>query len=98
MRGLILGRSRRRIVNDFVVARATSPDHAIAYVAKDAGIFRQLCVFGAIVEDGMGRYHLDARKLDAFRASVRLRAVAIVGVSGVAASAAAAATVFALAE
>ncbi len=98
MRELILGRSRRRIVKDFVAARATSPERAIAYVAKDAGIFRQLCIFGAIVEDGMGRYHLDARKLGAFRAAVRLRAAAIVGVSGVAASAAAAATVFALAE
>ncbi|MBD8618205.1 hypothetical protein IFT67_04655 [Sphingomonas sp. CFBP 13728] len=98
MRGLILGRSRRRIVKDFVAARATSADRAIPYVANDARIFRQLRVYGAIVDDGAGRYHLDARKLGAFRASVRLRAAAIVGVSGVAASVAAAATVFALAE
>ncbi|WP_147453161.1 hypothetical protein [Sphingomonas sp. PP-CE-3A-406] len=98
MRGLILGRSRRRIVKDFVAARATSADRAIPYVANDARIFRQLRVYGAIVDDGVGRYHLDARKLGAFRASVRLRAAAIVGVSGVAASVAAAATVFALAE
>ncbi|WP_156359366.1 hypothetical protein [Sphingomonas sp. Leaf242] len=98
MRGLILGRSRRRIVKDFVAARATSADRAIPYVANDARIFRQLRVYGAIVDDGAGRYHLDARGLGAFRASVRLRAAAIVGVSGVAASVAAAATVFALAE
>ena len=98
MRGLILGRSRRRIVKDFVAARATSADRAIPYVANDARIFRQLRVYGAIVDDGAGRYYLDARKLGAFRASVRLRAAAIVGFSGVAVSVAAAATVFALAE
>ncbi|MEG3083481.1 hypothetical protein U1707_07495 [Sphingomonas sp. PB2P12] len=98
MWGFILGRSRRRIVQDFVAAQATSPDRAIAYVAKDVRIFRRLRLYGAIVDNGMDRYHLDARKLGAFRGAVRVRAAAIVGISGMVASAAAAATVFALAE
>ncbi len=97
MWGLGLGRSRRRIVNDFVAAAATSPDRAILYAAEDARTFRRLCAYGAIVDDGAGRYHLDARKLGAFRGAVRRRTAAI-ATSGVVASAAAAATVFALAE
>ncbi len=98
MIGLILGRSRRRIVNDFVAAKATVPERAIAYDAADARTFRRLCGYGAIVDDGAGRYHLDARKLGAFRGAVRRRAATIATASGVVASAAAAATVFALAE
>ena len=98
MRAFILGRSRRRIVQDFVAAQATSPDRAIAYVPEDARIFRHLRLYSAIVDNGAGRYYLDAHKLGAFRAAVRIRAAAIVGGSGVVASAAAAATVFALAE
>jgi hypothetical protein len=98
MRGLVLGRSRRRIVRDFVAAKATVSGRAIAYQAEDAGMFRRLCGYGAIVEDGAGRYHLDADKLGKFRAAVRRRAAVIATTSGVVASAAAAATVFALAE
>lgn len=98
MLGLILGRSRRRIINDFVAAGATKADRAIVYDAADARTFRRLCSYGAIVDDGAGRYHLDARKLGAFRSAVRRRAAAIATASGVVASAAAAATVFALAE
>ena len=98
MRGYILGRSRRRIVSDFVAAKATAADRAIAYDAQDLRTFRRLCAFGAIVDDGAGRYHLDARKLGAFRGAVRRRAAAIAAASGVVASAAAAATVFVLAE
>ena len=93
-----LGRSRRRIVNDFVAVKATVAERAIAYEAADVGTFRRLCGYGAIVDDGAGRYHLDAGKLGAFRGAVRRRAAAIAATSGVVASAAAAATVFALAE
>ncbi len=98
MRGFILGRSRRRIVNDFVAAGATASEQAIAYDAADPRTFRRLCGYGAIVEDGVGRYYLDARRLGAFRSAVRRRAAAIAATSGVVASAAAAMTVFALAE
>ena len=98
MRGLILGRSRRRIVSDFVAAKATVAERAIAYEAEDAGTFQRLCGYGAIVDNGAGRYHLDAGKLGAFRGAVRRRAATIAATSGVVASAAAAATVFALAE
>ena len=98
MRGYSLGRSRRRIVNDFVAAGATTADRAIAYDATDPRTFRRLCSYGAIVEDGAGRYHLNAGKLGAFRSAVRRRAAAIAATSGVVASAAAAATVLMLAE
>ena len=98
MWGLRLGRSRRRIVNDFVAAKATTAARAIAYEAADQRTFRRLCGYGAIVDDGAGRYHLDAGRLGAFRGAVRRRAAAIAATSGVVASAAAAATVFALAE
>jgi hypothetical protein len=97
MWGLSLGRSRRRIVNDFVAAGATMAERAIAYDV-DARTFRRLCGYGAIVDDGAGRYHLDAGRLSAFRGAVRRRAATIAATSGVVASAAAAATVFALAE
>ena len=93
-----LSRSRRRIVNDFVAAQATMADRAIAYDAADARMFRRLCSYGAIVDDGAGRYHLDADRLGAFRGAVRRRAAAIAATSGVVASAVAAVTVFALAE
>ncbi|HXH16461.1 MAG TPA: hypothetical protein VNJ10_10055 [Sphingomonas sp.] len=98
MRGYILGRSRRRIVNDFVAAGATAADRAIAYDAADPRTFRRLCSYGAIVEDGTGRYHLNAGKLGAFRSAVRRRAAAIATSGVVASAAAAAATVLALAE
>ncbi len=98
MWGFGRGRSRRRIVRDFVAAKATTAERAIAYDADDARTFRRLCGYGAIVEDGAGRYHLDARRLGAFRGAVRRRGAAIAAASGVIASAAAAATVFALAE
>lgn len=98
MRNFILGRSRRRIVNDFVAAKATTAGRTIVYVAQDTRTFRRLCGYGAIVDDGAGRYHLDARKLGAFRGAVRRRAAAIAAASGVIASAVAAMTVFALAE
>ena len=100
--GLALGRSQRRIVKDFVAAKATAADRAIAC---DAATVRRSCGYGAIVDDGAGRYpldtgkhHLDAGKLGAFRGAVRRRAAAIAATSGVVASAASAATVFALAE
>jgi hypothetical protein len=93
-----LGRSRLRIVRDFVATRATVAERAIAYEAEDARTFRRLCGYGAIVDDGAGRYHLDAGRLDAFRGAVRRRAATIAATSGLVASAAAAATVFALAE
>lgn len=98
MRGMILGRARRRIVSDFVAANATAPDRAIVYAAKEVRIFRRLCAYGAIVDDGAGRFHLDPRRLGAFRGAVRRRAAAVAAASGVMASAAAAMTVFALAE
>jgi hypothetical protein len=93
-----LGRSRLRIVRDFVATRATVAERAIAYEAEDARTFRRLCGYGAIVDDGAGRYHLDAGRLGAFRGAVRRRAATIAATSGLVASAAAAATVFALAE
>jgi hypothetical protein len=98
MRILVLGRARRRIVRDFVAVSATSPERAIVYATEDARTFRLLCDYGAIVDDGAGRYHLDARKLHAFRGAVRRRAAAMAASAGVIASAAAAVTVFALAE
>ncbi len=98
MWGLGLGRSRRRIVSDFVAAKATSADRAIVYAAQDVRTFRRLCGFGAIVDDGSARYHLDPGKLGAFRGAVRRRTAAMAATSGVIASAAAAATMFALAE
>jgi hypothetical protein len=98
MRILVSGRARRRIVRDFVAVGATSPDRAIVYAAEDARTFRRLCGYGAIVDDGAGRYHLDAQKLHAFRSAVRRRAAAMAASAGVIASAAAAVTVFALAE
>ncbi|MEG3169689.1 hypothetical protein U1737_15965 [Sphingomonas sp. LB3N6] len=98
MWGLRSGRSRRRIVNDFVAAKATTAARAIAYEAADPRTFRRLCGYGAIVDDGAGRYHLDAGRLGAFRGAVRKRAAAIAATSGLVASAAAAATVFVLAE
>ena len=93
-----LGRSRLRIVRDFVATRATVAERAIAYEAEDARTFRRLCGYGAIVDDGAGHYHLDAGRLGAFRGAVRRRAATIAATSGLVASAAAAATVFALAE
>jgi hypothetical protein len=93
-----LGRSRLRIVRDFVATRATVAERAIAYEAEDARTFRRLCGYGAIVDDGAGRYHLDAGRLGAFRGAVHRRAATIAATSGLVASAAAAATVFAFAE
>jgi len=98
MWGLDLGRSRRRIVNDFVAAKATTAARAIAYGAADRRNFRRLCGYGVIVDDGAGRYHLDAHKLGLFRGAVRRRIAAIVATLGVVASAGVAATVLALAE
>jgi hypothetical protein len=98
MRGHLLGARRRRIVNDFVVAGATTSASAISYDPADAATFRRLCSYGAIVADGDGRYHLDPARLHAFRGAVRKRAAAVATASGVLASAAAAMTVFALAE
>jgi hypothetical protein len=97
MRGLP-GARRRRIVNDFVAARATTSATAIAYDPADSATFRRLRGYGAIVDDGNGRYHLDAARLGAFRGAVRKRAAAVATATGVLASAAAAMTVFALAE
>lgn len=98
MRNFILGRSRRRIVNDLVAEKATIAGRAIVYVAQDARTFRRLCGYGAIVDDGAGRYHLNARRLGAFRSAVRRRAAAIAAAAGVIVSVVAAMTVFALAE
>lgn len=95
---MTMGKARRQIVSDFVVAGATVPGRGIAYTAGNARAFRRLLGFGAIVDDGAGRYHLDAGQLGAFRSAVRLRNAAIVATSGVAASAAAALTAFTFAE
>jgi hypothetical protein len=95
---MLIGARRRRIVNDFVAAGATRPDSAIAYDPADVATFRRLRSYGAIVDDGHGRYHLDADRLGAFRGAVRKRAAAVAATTGVLASAAAAMTVVALAE
>ncbi|MEG3165924.1 hypothetical protein U1701_15100 [Sphingomonas sp. PB2P19] len=98
MQGMLIGARRRRIVNDFVAAGATSPATAISYVPAESATFRRLRGYGAIVDDGQGRYHLDVERLGAFRGAVRRRAAAVAGATGLLASAAAAMTVFALAE
>ena len=95
---VLLGARRKRIVNDFVAAGATAAATAIAYHPADSVTFRRLCSYGAIADDGQGRYHLDAARLGAFRGAVRKRAAAVAATTGVLASAAAAMTVFALAE
>ncbi len=95
---VFFGIRRRRIVNDFVAAGATSSRTAIAYDPADIATFRRLRSYGAIVADGRGRYHLDAARLGDFRGAVRKRVAAAVAATGVLASAAAAMTVFALAE
>jgi hypothetical protein len=95
---LVFGARRQRIVSDFVAAGATSSATAIAYTPADSTTFRRLRSYGAIVDNGHGRYHLDAARLGAFRGAVRRRAAAVATAAGVFASAAAALTVFALAE
>ncbi|TXC69965.1 hypothetical protein FSB78_02615 [Sphingomonas ginsenosidivorax] len=98
MLGLFRGARRRRIVNDFVAVGATRARSAIPYDPLDAATFRRLRGYGVIVDDGHGRYHLDATRLGLLRGAVRRRAAAVAGATGLLASAAAAMTVFALAE
>lgn len=86
---------RQRIVRDFVSAGATSPEAAISYVPTHRRMFRQLRAFGAIVEHGAGRFHLDAERLTEFRAVLRWRTAAAAA-SGVTASVAAVFRAFAL--
>ncbi len=93
-----MGTGSRRIVNDFVAAKATGAERAIAYEAINAQTFRRLCGYGPTVDNGVGPYCLDAGKLGAFRGTVRRRAPTITATSGVVASAVAAATVLALAK
>ncbi len=98
MLGLFSGARRRRIVSDFVSVGATTARSAIPYDPLDTATFRRLCGYRVIVDDGRGRYHLDATRLGLLRGAVRRRAAAIAGATGLVASAAAAMTVFALAE
>ena len=85
---------RQRIVRDFVSAGAVRPETAIDYRPYHPRMFRQLRAFGAIVDHGAGRFHLDAERLTEFRAVLRWRAAAAAG-SGVMASVAALARAFA---
>ena len=93
-----MGTGSRWIVNDFVAAKATGAERAIAYEAINARTSRRLCGYGATVDNGVGPYCLDAGKLGAFRGTVRRRATMITATSGVVVSAVAAVTVFALAK
>ncbi|RZM08920.1 MAG: hypothetical protein EOP68_10555 [Sphingomonas sp.] len=95
---LLIGARRRRIVSDFVAAGATSARTAISYAPTDAATFRRLRGYRVIVDDGQGRYHLDATRLGLLRGAVRRRGAAMAGATGLLASAAAAMTAFALAE
>ena len=67
---------RQMIVRDFVKAGATCADAAIRYAPRHPRLFAQLRAFGAIVEDGAGRCHLDADRLAAFRRTTRRRTAA----------------------
>ena len=92
--------ARQRIVSRFVEAGATSPDRPIAYepAGAEATTFRRLRRCGAVGTAGEGRYWLDAERLHRFRGAHRRRLAAWVASSGIAATVAATAAAFALAE
>ena len=92
-------RSRKRIVRDFVHARAVTPDRAIAYDPRGdmRRLFRQLRHYGAIVETDPGRFYLDSARLTIFRHVARRRRLGWLATIG-AAAATATATVLALTE
>lgn len=92
-------RSRKRIVRDFVHARAVTPDRAIAYDPHGelGRLFRQLQHFGAIVEPVAGRFYLDGNRLTAFRRVARRRRFGWLATIG-AAAATATATVLTLTD
>jgi len=92
--------ARQRIVSRFVEAGATSPERPIDYVPgeDEATTFRRLCRSGAVGTAGEGRYWLDAERLHRFRGAHRRRLAAWVASSGIAATIAATAAAFALAE
>lgn len=92
--------ARQRIVSRFVEAGATASDRAIDYRPGDdeAAIFRRLRRCGAVGTAGEGRYWLNAERLHHFRGAHRRRLAAWVASSGIAATVAATAAAFALAE
>lgn len=90
---MAMARARKRIVRDFVAARATSADRAIPYAPADRGaadhdMFVRLTRFGAIVEVAPGLYWLDAGRLARFRRAMRRRALAFLAAFGAVAAAA----------
>lgn len=85
-----VARARRRIVNNFRKAEATSADKAIAYNEPDKRlerrIFQRMLAFGAIKRAGGGRYWLDEPKLGDFRKESVAKVLTIIAATGFAAA------------
>lgn len=92
---VMVRRARQDIVRHFTSAGATTPNGAVPYDPdadgwRHAGVrrrmFRRMRDFGAIQETRPGTFYLDEERMDAFRWSMRKRALGIMGLVSAAAA------------
>ena len=88
--GSLVMRARREIVDYFVTAGATAPEHAVAFAAPKRRIarrvFRRMVDFGAVVEAKGGKYWLDERRLADFRKESLAKMLGVLAIAGLAAA------------
>ena len=83
-------RARQDIVRHFTQAEATAPDRAVPYQPDGDGwrhrrirrrMFERMRDFGAVKETRPGLFYLDEERIDAFRWSMRKRALGLVALA-----------------
>ena len=91
----VVRRVRKRIVEYFTTAGATTADAAIAYIPRgrvETRLFDRMVAAGALREAQAGKFWLDEGKLAAFNKESLGKAIGIMALAGLAAAGAIAAT------